>query len=70
MTRLIYFARAGVPKTKVCWLNVDRTCTKESNRIGMEDCSITGLCDLYMHAAISLYAFGCKCCKQCCRDLI
>ena len=63
MTRSRYFARAGVPKTNVCWsqwnvLNVNRT----SNRIGMEDCSITWLCDSC--TSISLYAFDCKCCKQ------
>ena len=46
MTRLRRFARTGVPKTKVCWsvLNVlPYTCMEESNRIGMEDCSITWL---------------------------
>ena len=43
MRRLRYFARARVPKTKVCWsvLNVEKCSTvrasKESNRIGMDD---------------------------------
>ena len=67
MTRLRYVARAGVPKSKVCWsvLNVDRACIKESNRIGMEDWmySITRLCDSYTYSVACMYAFGCKCCK-------
>ena len=51
-TRLRYFAGAGVPKTTICQsvLNVEKCSTglmriTESNRIGMEICSITLLCD-------------------------
>ena len=67
MTRLRYFARAGVPKIKICWsvLNVEKCSTVRASRspIGKTVCSINvavRLMQLLACTHLSVNAVACK----------